>query len=200
MPANARRLLATARLAVVLTAWLPWRAAAQPTAGWPANTSACIACHATGSAATPRLAGLPADYLVKQLRDLRDGDRPADAALRAAHALDREAARRVAQALAVLPAAGWPASGSTPGRLLYEQGNQRQGRPACQVCHGSATGQAPGMSAPPLQGQPAGYLAQQLHAWRDHSRRNSPDDMMTDAAAPLTDAEIDALARHLGRP
>lgn len=179
----------------------PWAAAQALPPGWPAAGAACAACHAAPAAGTPRLAGLPADYLVKQLRDLRDGERPADAALPAAHEpLGRDDARRVAQALAALPLPAWPPSASEAGRRLYEQGDQRQGRPACQVCHGNAAGLEPGMSAPPLQGQPAAYLARQLRAWRDLSRSNSPDGLMNDAARGLSDADIDALARHLGWP
>lgn len=54
------------------------------------------------------------------------------------------------------------------------------------------------MSAPPLQGQPVSYWVAQLRAWRERIRRNSADDLMNDAARELTDADIDALAQHLG--
>jgi len=37
-------------------------------------------------------------------------------------------------------------------------------------------------------------------AWRDLSRRNSPADLMNDAARGLTDAQVKALALHLGSP
>ncbi|RTL43571.1 MAG: c-type cytochrome [Burkholderiales bacterium] len=200
------------RLARRLTAWLqrrrrrlgwlvvalPVAAAAQPP-GWPAAGQACVGCHAPTSGAAPRLAGLPADYLTKQLRDLRDGERPANPALQAAHGLDREAARQLARALAALPAPSWPASASMVGQRLYEQGDLRRGRPACQVCHGQASGSGPGLSAPPLQGQPVAYLAAQLRAWRDGTRRNSVDDLMTEAARGLSDSDIEALSRHLGQ-
>lgn len=172
----------------------------QPPA-WPAGTSACATCHAGATGPSPRLAGLPADYLVKQLRDLRDGERPMDLALREAHALDREAARRLAQALATLPPSAWPAApADAAGERLYLDGDQATGRPACQVCHGNAQGLVHGMSAPPLQGQPRAYLVAQLRAWRDLRRRNSPEDLMTDVARGLSDTDIEALAAYLGRP
>lgn len=186
--------------ALLLWAAWAWQAAQAAPAAWPPGTTACVACHTGSSAEVPRLAGLPSDYLVKRLRDLRDGERAADATLQAAHALDRETARRLAQGLALATAAPWPASGGAEGQRLYEQGKQAQGRPACQVCHGNAAGLAPGMSAPPLQGQPKAYLVKQLQAWRDGRRRNSPEDLMNDAARGLTDAEIEALGCYLGTP
>ena len=43
--------------------------------------SACAICHGTGGHAVTKdittLAGIPADHLAKQLRDFRDGKRPA---------------------------------------------------------------------------------------------------------------------------
>ncbi|MCE4553946.1 c-type cytochrome [Roseateles cellulosilyticus] len=198
MPSRPRLATLTAAMLLAATTGAP---TAQPAAtAFPPAAASCIGCHVGTVTAAPRLEGLPADYLVKQLRDLRDGDRPVDAALGAAHTLDRPVAQRLAQWLAAQPAAGWPAAASPLGQRLYDQGDQSRGRPACQVCHGSAAGAAHGLSAPPLQGQPAAYLARQLHAWREKRRTNSPDGLMNDAAQGLTDAEIDALARHLGRP
>ncbi len=104
-------------------AWAPLALAQPMPAGWPTSAAACAACHAAGTGEAPRLAGLQADYLVKQMRVLSDGERPADAALRAAHGLGRDDARRLANVLAGLPVAGWPAPTSMLGRRLYEQGD-----------------------------------------------------------------------------
>lgn len=60
----------------------------------------------------------------------------------------------------------------------------------CVACHGEdGVGRDP--SWPNLAGQKAAYLASQLAAFRDGTRRN---DMMTPLVAELTDADIDALA------
>ncbi len=56
------------------------------------------------------------------------------------------------------------------------------------------------MSAPPLQGQPWLYLVAQLRAWRDLTRSDSPEDLVTNAARGLTNAEIKGLVLHLGSP
>ena len=60
----------------------------------------------------------------------------------------------------------------------------------CVACHGEdGVGRDP--SWPNLAGQKAAYLANQLAAFRDGTRRN---DMMTPLVTELSDADIDALA------
>ncbi len=63
---------------------------------------------------------------------------------------------------------------------------------ACAGCHGAA-----GMSANPLwpnlAGQKDAYLAKQLKAFRDDTRK---DPLMSPMAKPLTDADIDNLAAY----
>ena len=57
---------------------------------------------------------------------------------------------------------------------------------ACVVCHGEF-GMSVLPNAPNLAGQPAGYLAEQLQAYRSGKRAN---EIMSVIAKPLTDAEI----------
>ena len=61
---------------------------------------------------------------------------------------------------------------------------------ACSVCHG-ANGLSTQPDAPNLAGQPALYLATQLRAYRDGSRKH---EVMSLMAKPLRDDEIDNLA------
>jgi len=61
---------------------------------------------------------------------------------------------------------------------------------ACGVCHG-ANGIATAPDAPNLAGQSAVYLAAQLKAYRDGSRKH---EIMSVMAKPLTDADIANLA------
>ena len=65
----------------------------------------------------------------------------------------------------------------------------------CLECHGAA-GVGQGYSNGE-QGKFLRYLAQQLHDWRSGARRNSPGGTMNQAAAPLSDAEIEALAQYV---
>ncbi|MCH9828799.1 MAG: cytochrome c4 [Gammaproteobacteria bacterium] len=61
---------------------------------------------------------------------------------------------------------------------------------ACAGCHG-VDGHSAMVETPSLAGQPAAYLARQLHLFRDGQR---PSPIMTPLAGGLSDADIDDLA------
>lgn len=61
---------------------------------------------------------------------------------------------------------------------------------ACAVCHGPL-GMGVTPDAPHLAGQPAGYLAAQLRAFRSGARKH---EVMNVMARPLSDADIANLA------
>jgi len=61
---------------------------------------------------------------------------------------------------------------------------------ACAVCHG-ANGLSSQPDAPNLAGQPALYVATQLRAYRDGSRKH---EVMSLMAKPLSDQDIENLA------
>lgn len=82
------------------------------------------------------------------------------------------------------------------GQQLYQRGDGSRRVAACAACHGAA-GQGVAGVAPVIGGQGLRYLAQQLHDWRSGARRNSPGGAMNQAAAPLSDAEIEALAQYV---
>jgi cytochrome c553 len=66
----------------------------------------------------------------------------------------------------------------------------RQKSAACQVCHGPL-GLATAPDAPNLAGQSSIYIAAQLKAYRDGTRKH---EVMSLMAKPLSDADIDNLA------
>jgi cytochrome c553 len=51
-----------------------------------------------------------------------------------------------------------------------------------------------GANFPPLAGQPAAYIAAQLRAWQQGTRRNDPLQLMQHVAKQLTPQEIQAVA------
>ena len=61
---------------------------------------------------------------------------------------------------------------------------------ACAMCHGPQ-GIAVAPDTPNLAGQPASYIAEQLKAYRDGTRKH---EIMSLMAKPLTDADIANLA------
>ena len=165
--------------------------------GGPAN--ACFSCHGLDGAgdgvSVPRLAGLDAGYLQKQLADYAEGRRADPVMSPIARWLDDADQRAVAAWYAAMP----PPS-STPGRAappdIYLTGAPARGVAACADCHG-ADGQGLGAGNPAISGQPAAYTLEQLRRWKTAERRNDPRSVMTDAAAGLTGTEMQTIAAWL---
>lgn len=167
--------------------------------GGAGAASACFTCHGLegqgDGVATPRLAGLDAGYLQKQMEDYAAGTRPHDVMGRIAKRLDAADRRAVAAFYAAKPAPSVAAT-QTPAPALYLAGDPARGIMACAACHGAqAQGNGPGN--PAISGQPRAYVVDQLKRWRDGDRRNDPRGVMAVAVAKLTDVEIASLAAWL---
>jgi cytochrome c553 len=67
--------------------------------------------------------------------------------------------------------------------------------PACVSCHGDR-GSGVGATFPPLAGQSAAYIANQLHAWKHGRRAQGPLALMPTIANKLSDREIAAVADY----
>ena len=160
--------------------------------------NACITCHGIGGggdgAGAPRLAGLDAGYLERQLIAYADGRRQHRQMAWISERLDTDARRNVSLHYAALPPAATPGQASEPP-TLWLSGDAGRGLPACAACHG-ARGEGQGPANPPLAGQPAAYLAGQLAQWRHGRRRSDPGDVMLAISQRLTPAESRALARY----
>jgi cytochrome c553 len=166
----------------------------------------CMTCHGVDGAGNagggfPRLAGMDADYLARQIRDYREGRRrnaimqPIAQALTDEQAADAAAfyAAQAAQA-AQAAAAGAPATEqAATGERLATLGAWDRQVPACESCHGPG-GRGLGAAFPGLAGQHASYLAAQLHAWKNGTRANDPMNLMKGVAERLDDTEIQAVA------
>lgn len=165
----------------------------------------CVACHGAdgaglAAAGFPRLAGLPAPYLRKQLEDFKRGSRANPVMQPLATALTDAEIDAVSQALAAMPGAvpqAVPRSEMPVGaaQKLAQQGAWERQIPACASCHGPA-GTGVGDAFPPLAGQPATYLAAQLTAWQNGTRHNDPNDLMGHIAKALTPEEVQGVAQY----
>ncbi|WP_460543291.1 c-type cytochrome [Halomonas shantousis] len=166
---------------------------------------ACMSCHGPrgeGNAAGgfPRLAGLPADYLGHQLRSYRDGTRQSPIMQPFALALSDEDIQSVSAYYASLegpnlPTAYHAADPEDAAEWLAERGGWGNTIPACNQCHGP-NGQGVGNNFPPLAGQHASYLASQLNAWRNGTRRNDPNGLMQGIAERLSEKQIELIAAY----
>lgn len=154
----------------------------------------------------PRLAGLGAPYLRAQLDAFADGSRKSPVMQPIAQALTPQ---QRAQVAAFFSAARAPAaspeeparSPSEPGAWLATRGRWEAAVPACAQCHGPG-GVGVGDHFPPLAGQPAAYLADQLRAWQNGNRPPGPLGLMEAIARKLSAADIQAVSDYyagLGR-
>ena len=203
-----RSLIALAA-ALGLSAGTPAEAAADGAriaqAGNGAGAAPCAACHGTrgeGNAAAgfPRLAALPAGYIVAQLQAMAAGTRANPVMMPIAKALTSGERQAVAAYYAALsPPAPVAASAAAPlpvaGKALAEIGRWSQQLPACDQCHGPG-GVGVGAAFPPLAAQPASYLRSQLQAWKDGRRAGGPLDLMGVIARKLDLADIQAVADY----
>jgi cytochrome c553 len=167
-------------------------------AGAGAN-GACFTCHGLDGAgdgtAVPRIAGLDQGYLVSQLEAYADGRRQHPQMAEIARRMDQRARLLVADYYARMPFQNTapPAPGAAPA--LYTAGDAKRGMPSCASCHG-INGEGVGPANPPLAGQPAAYLADQLHQWRQSRRRTDASNVMQRISSELTPREIEVLAAY----
>lgn len=164
--------------------------------------AACASCHGAqgeGMAAMPRLAGINAAYLRKQLDDFANGSR--EHALMSPIAKAMSPATREAMAAYYgamsLPAPA-PPGDDHPGARVAKRGAWDRNVPGCVQCHGPG-GRGVGEAFPPIAGQTAAYLSAQLEAWKAGQRSNDPIGLMQAAARGLTSEEIRDVADYFSR-
>lgn len=167
----------------------------------------CQECHGPagqGNAFDPsnkaaRLAGQHTEYLVKQIRNFRSGERSHVVMSPVARHLDDTDLHDIAAYFASQPPMhGAAAAAALPAPVLYRQGDAQRRIDACQTCHGDqGQGRVSPSTAPRLAGQDKPYLQRQLQAWRSGERHNSADGAMNRVTQHLSDQDIDALAGYL---
>lgn len=181
----------------------------------------CAACHGEDlrgnpDLASPRIAGLPEDYIAKQLHDFSEGSRHNELMQPVARALTQEEIAAVARDFSALPKVNVLADmplhpAPDTAAWLAMRGAWERNIPPCTSCHGS-NGMGVGNTFPPLAGQSAAYLEAQLHAFKNGARNekanrkkqmaaaakrfNDPNGLMRHIAASLTDVEIKMLAEY----
>lgn len=163
---------------------------------------ACASCHGKdggGQASFPRLAGMNATYLLKQLGDYNNGTRANGVMQPIAKALTPEERVEITRYYAAMPipqAQSEPAPAfdpDSPGATLALIGKWSDGVPACVQCHGPG-GTGVGDSFPAIAAQPAGYIAAQLRAWKAGTRKNDPIELMRHLSEKLSESEVKAVS------
>lgn len=179
------------------------------------KVAVCAACHgADGNSLAPnfpKLAGLGEKYILKQLKDIKAGDRQVvemtglfasssdqDLADMAAYFDSQTMQLSGAKELTVQVGSGIKVDGLKLGEKLYRAGSTEVGAPACTGCHSPrGQGNAPA-GYPRLSGQHADYIEKQLRDFRAGDRKNDGDSqIMRQVAARLTDSEIKAVSNYI---
>lgn len=163
----------------------------------------CALCHSLDGISRmskfPKLAGQPAHYIEKQLRDFKAGRRENDGGQMAAIAAEvtDEIRPKVAAYFSALPAPPpVPLDKTDPDAVdVIEHGLADAAVPACMSCHGRD--QASGSGAPRLEAQHEDYIAKQLRDFREGRRGNDPGGVMQRIAGALPEDLIDPIAAHL---
>ena len=200
-----RTLAAVVGVVIFLLSPIAASAAGDAEAG-AAKAVTCGACHgADGNSMVPnfpKLAGLGEKYLLKQMKDIRDGRRPVATMV---GQVDNMTDQDLADIAAYFNAQSRSTETANAdlvdlGRKIYLSGIMERKVAACSGCH-SPSGQGNGPAGfPGLAGQHADYIAAQLTMFRkgyeDPAGRTNDGDskIMRTTAFGLSDLEIKAVA------
>ena len=164
------------------------------------GANACFTCHGLygrgNGAGAPRLAGLDVGYLNRQMESYASGTRRHPQMEWIARRLSPSQRQEVSAYYAAMRYEPTPAAAPLPpAPAIYVAGDPKRGLIPCAACHGLA-GQGVGPANPPLGGQPAAYLAEQMEKWRLSERRNDPGNIMLRISRRLTPREIAAVSAY----
>jgi cytochrome c553 len=171
------------------------------------TSATCVACHQangggmniSGGESWPRLAGLNAGYIAKQLHDFKSGERQNATMMPFANMLNDQQIADVAAYYSQLPPT--PGQGGenadeallARGEQLAERGDWNAYIVSCKSCHGPG-GQGVGETFPGIAGQHAGYISAQLNAWKNDTRSNDPQNLMGAIAKRMSEEDIQAVS------
>jgi cytochrome c553 len=163
----------------------------------------CMACHgADGNSVVgmyPKLAGQHAEYITKQLKNFKAGERVNPIMGGMVASLTPEDMENLGAYFAGQTPKLGTAKSNGPGSVgekIYKGGIPGVGVPACASCHGPAGAGIP-VQFPRLAGQHADYVATQLKTFRSGERANDGAKMMRMVAAKLSDADIAAVSDYI---
>ncbi|WP_017938075.1 c-type cytochrome [Zestomonas thermotolerans] len=178
-------------------------AAGDATAG-QAKAAVCGACHGPDGNSPapnfPKLAGQGERYLLKQMHDIKSGNRTV---LEMTGMLDNLSEQDMADIAAYFSSQKMSIGAADPalverGEALWRGGKLAEGMPACTGCHSPNGAGLAAAAFPRLAGQHAQYVAKQLTDFREGDRTNDGDAMIMRAiAAKLSNKDIAALSSFI---
>lgn len=191
-------------ISLIISAGLIGTAHAGDAEAGKAKSVTCAACHGgdgNSMAPTfPKIAGQGERYLIKQITDIRDGNRSAPTMAPFVTGLsDEDIADLAAYFSEQIPTGGGADESLVElGERIYRAGIESKNVPACLACHGPGGEGVFQAGFPRLAGQHAAYTETQLHAFSNGERANDGDSrMMRDIAYRLHDSEIKAVSSYI---
>lgn len=161
----------------------------------------CFMCHGENGESTseifPRLAGQNAEYIAKQLKAFKTGERKSTAMAEMVAKLTDDEMLALGRYYEKLPAVRENVKDTglaAVGAYIYQNGNKFSGVPACVSCHGPDGHGANNL--PRLAGQFSGYLFTQLKQFNQRQRTNDNIVMHT-VAEKMSELEMAAVAEYL---
>lgn len=149
----------------------------------------CGVCH--GVNGLPKLEGVPIiwglqeNYVLKQLREFRHGERASDTMKKIAITLTEEEVGPAAAHFATKP---WPA-----GPTNASSSSQSPTMAICEACHQQKL--VGGVAAPRLAGQKYDYLVDSMRRFAEGERKNSPE--MSSIMQAISASDREAMARYI---
>jgi len=183
--------LPAAIISSFLTTFLAWPVSAADLAAGEQKASSCVSCHGQNGNSTnaqwPNLAAQQPAYLTNQLKAFKAGDRVNAMMQSMAANLSNEDIDNLAAYFSNQK----PAKTGAGDPALVKAGEAKA--TMCSGCHGSTAGG--NGQFPRLAGQHPEYLAQQLKAFKEGSRKSGP---MQAIAGNLSEDDVKALAAYFG--
>jgi cytochrome c553 len=165
----------------------------------------CIACHGLDGNGTeptnpefPRLAAVQGEYLLKQLKEFKNGKRKSDIMSGIVASLSEADMTNLAvhySAQKHKPNTVRNPELVEPGKKFYNEGSPDNGVPACSGCHlqdASGTDKYPHLAA-----QHAAYTLQQLKRFASSERENDRGLVMQSLTLRMSEAEMKAVAEYI---
>jgi cytochrome c553 len=164
----------------------------------------CAACHGTDgnspAPSFPSIAGQNSSYLVKQMKEIKSGDRSSPLMTGLLDDFSDQDLADIAAYYEGQSVKGGAAKADLVdlGEAIYRAGVKRKNIAACTSCH-SPNGDGNGPATfPALAGQWPEYTESQLRAFRSGERTNDGDSrMMRITAMDLSDDEIAAVSSYI---
>jgi cytochrome c553 len=170
--------------------------------------AACTGCHGKEGRAGPdgfypRIAGKPAEYIYRQLKNFQETRRDYSVMTHMVRNLSDDYLKSIATYFsgldlpypAPLPATA-PVSELKRGEQLVKLGDPSRNIPACNQCHGEQmTGMLP--ATPGLLGLPRDYVNSQVGAWKEGTRKGQAPDCMNKVAKQLNADDLSAISSWL---